>query len=198
MIGVIFGSTLVGILLWIFLTIFYEIFRSRKDMLPEKYPFQSTCELTANIDRINDYFVELVEKVHKRSFALKIFVRLFLALVLMIIFRDVIGGFIQMTSKSSLTCSRISIFTVLSSLASLLMGFKERDKLSNFTLGSSWAKEFLPLVCVIRLNYPLLLTPPIIDGESWHKHRKTSSQLFNLNVFKNGVLDTCPSPLSHS
>jgi hypothetical protein len=35
-----------------------------------------------------------------------------------------------------------------------------------------------------------------IDGEPWYKHRKTSSHLFNLNVFKNGVLDTCSSPAS--
>jgi hypothetical protein len=31
---------------------------------------------------------------------------------------------------------------------------------------------------------------PVLDGDVWFKHRKTSSHLFNLNIFKHGVLDT--------
>jgi hypothetical protein len=65
-----------GIFLWILATILYEILRSRKDMLPEAYPFQHLVDIIANYDRTNDYFLELVEKFPQRSFALKLLVRI--------------------------------------------------------------------------------------------------------------------------
>jgi hypothetical protein len=30
-----------------------------------------------------------------------------------------------------------------------------------------------------------------VDGEIWHRHRKTSSKLFSLNVFKGTVMYQC-------
>jgi hypothetical protein len=77
MIGTFVIFLLSGIFLWILATVLYEILRSRKDMLPEAYPFQWIYEITANYDRINDYFVELIEKYPQRSFAIKIFVCIF-------------------------------------------------------------------------------------------------------------------------
>jgi hypothetical protein len=64
-----------GIFLWILFTILYEMVRFRKDMLPERYPFQHLYELLSNYDRINDYFLDLVEKFpQRRCFSMKIFV----------------------------------------------------------------------------------------------------------------------------
>lgn len=68
-------------------------------MLPEKYPYQWLSEITANYDRINDFFLELVQKYSdKRSFAIKIFVFAVLIFIFYVS-RVVIGGFIRMMLK---------------------------------------------------------------------------------------------------